>query len=67
MSAKFELGCQVSILAAKIKLGGQVAKLKYLAKETNRACFETYVINSECKKNKKEQNLKELCLALDVS
>jgi hypothetical protein len=39
MSAKFELGCQVSNLAAKFKHGSQVAKLKILAKETNRACF----------------------------
>jgi hypothetical protein len=40
-SAKFELDCKVSNLAAKFKLGGQVAKLKILTKETNRACFET--------------------------
>jgi hypothetical protein len=40
-SAKFELCCQVSNMAAKFKLGSQVARLKNLAKETNRACFET--------------------------
>ncbi len=64
--AKFELGCQVSNLAAKFKLCNQVAKLKNLAKETNRACLK-HVIYSKCTKNKKKQNSKQLCLALDVS
>jgi hypothetical protein len=31
-------------LAAKFKLGSQVAKLKNLAKETNRACFKTWYL-----------------------
>jgi hypothetical protein len=63
-----QLGCQVSKLAAKFKLGSQVSKLKNLAKETNTIGHVlNHVIYTKFKKNKKEQKSKELCLALDVS